>query len=226
MATTGTYTESLDNADFIGDAYERIGKDPDSLIARHIKTALRSLTFLMAEWELRGIRQYKIETLSFDSSTGFDAGTDSITLPDRVIRILHVYHRTGSSDTDLLESSRQEFDSLNSKEQSGSRPDRYYLERTTTPVIHLWPLIDNSSDTLFVVAFVRIQDIGVMSNNPDTPRRWWEALVSGLAAKLAEKYAPERLVEKIQLAETAFKLAKGEERETGPTRFRMKARRR
>jgi hypothetical protein len=226
MATSGTYTNSsIENADLIADAFERIGKDPDSIVTKHIDSALRSLFFLMSEWAARGVKEWKVEKFTFAASNGFTTGASSLTLAARVIRIVTMVHRHDNVDTPVKLIGRQDYEYLVNKGQAGNRPDRAFLDRQrAAPILYFWPVLDNNTDSLIITAFVYMQDIGELSDNPEIPLFWQEALVSGLAAKLAEKYAPERLSEKITLANNAFKLARGEDRDPAPTKLRVRFR--
>lgn len=225
MATTGTYTDTFANDDLISEAFERINKDADAIGQRHITTALRSLSFMLMEWETKGVSQYRIETFTFDSAAGFTTNATSLTLDGRVIRVLHVVHRDGSTSTDtrLLQIGRIDYDSLAKKDQTGNRPDRYYVDRErSAPVMYLWPAIDNANDTLYVYALTQHQDVGTLADDPDIERVWIPAAAAGLTAKLAEKYEPALFRDKLAIAKELFLEAKGEDREAGPTRFKMR----
>jgi len=222
MTSSGTYTFSPENADFLAEAFERAGIDPDSITSRKVTSALRSLNFLFSEWNTRGVKQYKTETFILTSADGFTQGAQSITLNSRILRVLNAYHRTGTNDTPLYESSRMEYEDMHNKTLQGNRPDRWFLDRKRdAAVMYLWPTIDNSNDSLVITALVRIQDVGNLSDTPDIPSIWYEALVSGLAAKLSAKYNPERFSVLDGLANKAFYYAKSEDRDTGPTRIKV-----
>jgi hypothetical protein len=57
------------------------------------------------------------------------------------------------------------------------------------------------------------------TNTVDVPFRFYEALIAGLAAKLALKKAPESLSMLKALADEAFDLAAAEDRERAPIRM-------
>jgi hypothetical protein len=71
------------------------------------------------------------------------------------------------------------------KEQTG-RPTHFFVNRQRdNPSIYLWPSPENSTDILIFWKMRFVQDAGKLSNDPDMPRRFWPALVAGLAYYLA-----------------------------------------
>ena len=70
MSTSGTFAFSMTNAEIIDEAFERCGVDPSSLVARHLRSAVRSLNLLFSEWENRGKKLWAIEqeTLTLTAS--------------------------------------------------------------------------------------------------------------------------------------------------------------
>lgn len=221
MATSGTYTATFDNADFISDAFERCGKDPDSLTQRHLDSAIRSLDFILTEWANRGEKQYKIEQFTLTSAEGFTTGAQSVTLEARVMRVLTCYHRKDGLDTPVHEIGRHAYNAIHKKTQQASHPTQYFVDRQrSAPILYPWPTIDNANDSLIISALVRMQDVGSLSDEPDISPLWKKALVMGLAADLAEKYAQDREILLAQKAERAFMYAQAEDRDTGPTRIR------
>lgn len=223
MTTSGTFSNNFDNADFVTEAFERIGVDPIGITSRHIDSALRSIEFMFAEWETRGVRLYKLETITLTSATtpAFGNGIRSLTLPTRVIRVINAV----SQDADgavvpIAEIGRQDYDWLNNKTQTGSIVDRFYLDRQRdAPVLYNWPVPDNNLRSLVLSCFVRMQDVGELSDQPDVPRIWFNALAQGLSGRLAQKYNRPIMDEEMQLGEIAFKLAKGEDRDPAPTQL-------
>jgi hypothetical protein len=63
------------------------------------------------------------------------------------------------------------------------------------------------------------QDAGAMTNSLDAPNRWMEAIAAGLAAKLATKFAPDRLQYLRDEADSSYVRAKAEDREKVPLRI-------
>jgi hypothetical protein len=67
------------------------------------------------------------------------------------------------------------------------------LERVRTPVIHLYPTPENSTDKLIYYVWQRIQDSSASINDVDIPSRFMPPLVSGLAFYLCLKKNPQKV---------------------------------
>lgn len=68
------------------------------------------------------------------------------------------------------------------------RPLTYWFERSTpNPVMHLWPAPDSIAEhaQLIVWRHRHIMDVGTLAQEIEVPQRWMEAIVDGLAARLA-----------------------------------------
>ena len=81
------------------------------------------------------------------------------------------------------------------------RPAQYFVQRTTTPVLFVYPAADTAQTYTFrYYAIRRIEDVGVYTNTADVVFRFLPCLVAGLSYYLALKKAPER----IQLLKTIY----------------------
>ena len=74
-----------------------------------------------------------------------------------------------------------------------ARPTQYWLERLTTPKIHLYPTPENSTDKLVYYVWRTIEDIDAASQDVDVPNRFLPCLVSGLAYYLCLKKNTQKL---------------------------------
>jgi hypothetical protein len=55
--------------------------------------------------------------------------------------------------------SRDEYLNIPTKTTQG-RPTQYFVDRQITPVLKIWPLPDNSTDTILYDALTRVDDAG------------------------------------------------------------------
>ena len=195
MATSGSKDFSPDVAEFIEEAFERCGLQVRT--GYDIKSARRSLNIMFAEWANRGLNLWTIEqrTKTLTASTSsYDLDTD---LVDVLSAVLYEASDT-TVDKQLDRLSRAEYLHLSKKSTEGT-PTQFYLERTITPKLYVYPTPD-AADTFKYYALTRINDAGDYTNNSEVPFRFLPSLTAGLAYYLAMKKAPDR----IQLLKAAY----------------------
>jgi hypothetical protein len=206
MATSGTFTFRPNVEEVIAESFERCGIDPQTQTGHKAVSARRSLNLLFSEWSNRGYNywtiQYKTLTLS--------SGTASYTLSAGVVDIIDMVYRKDSNDQPMQRIAVSEYNQLPDKTTSGAS-SQFMLDRQYTPTINVWPVPDNTSDTIRYYAIFQVEDITASYEDTDIPYRWTDAMCAGLASKLAVKFAPERAGELYTLYERAFQFASAEE---------------
>ena len=184
MATSGTRAFSLNVATAIEEAYELAGLEART--SYDAVTARRSLDIMFADWSNRGVQMWEVNK----QTQTLTKGTNEYTLNSYDIDILDAYiERTVNgtvTDYQLTRIDRNEYIGIPTK-TTESRPTQFWLERLTTPVVHLYPTPENSTDKLIYYSWQRIQDAGASSNDTDIPSRFIPCLVSGLAYYLCIK---------------------------------------
>lgn len=220
MTTSGTYAfGTSEQIDIIDEAYERIGRNPATITSQDQLSATRSLNYLFSDWANNGPNLWEVELVSLP----LVAGQREYTLDPETVYILQVYTRTlsGGQTQDLMIQgiSRAEYAAIPQKGQVGQRPTQFYFQRTITPSLFLWPVPQDDTVTLYYYRMKIQQDAGAPTDSLDIPNRWMEAIASGLAAKLAVKFAPDRLVVLQQMADAAYARAIAEDRERVPLRI-------
>ncbi len=220
MTTSGTYSfGTSEQVDIITEAFERIGRSPSSLSANDIDSARRSINYLFSEWSNNGPNLWTVDL----ASVALVSGVSEYTLQERTVNLLQVFSRTtsGGINTDLILQpiSRAEYAALPNKAQQGARPTQYYFQRTITPSIFVWPVPQDATVTLYYYRMKMQEDAGAFTDSLNAPNRWMEAIASGLAAKLAVKFAPERQATLQILAQKSYDIAAAEDRERVPLRI-------
>jgi hypothetical protein len=157
----------------------------------------------------------QVQTVTINNPT-YSVAAGTLSILDMVVR------RDGT-DTEVEPMMRDEYVRIPDKSLTG-RPSRYWLDRGTG-IYTLWQTPENSTDQIRYYRIRRLQDAGSATQSADVPYQWLEALTSGLTAKLAEKYAPERESVLYSKAMSAFQRAYGENREKSATRFSVSFRR-
>tara|TARA_R110000744_G_scaffold169156_1_gene287000 strand:+ start:373 stop:1047 length:675 start_codon:yes stop_codon:yes gene_type:complete len=191
MATSGTRAFSLDVATAIEEAYELAGLEGRT--SYDAVTARRSMNIMFADWSNRGIQMWEITKVSDLTLT---EGTNEYTINSYDIDILDAYiQRTINNvvtDYPLDRIDRNEFTSIPNK-ATKARTTEYWLERKKSPVIHLYPTPENSTDKLIYYVWQTIEDSNAQINDVDIPTRFMPPLVSGLAYYLCLKKNSQKL---------------------------------
>jgi len=190
MATSGSTDFELDVSDYIEEAFERCGMSVRT--GYDLTTAKRSLNLLFADWANRGLNRWTIE----QSTVSLVAGTNSYNLDADTIDVLSAVIRTNAgastqSDVTIDRVSRDEFLNIPSK-LSQAKPSQWYIDRSITPVLNIWPTPDQSY-TFVYDRLTRIQDADDYTNTVEVPFRFYPCLAAGLAYYISMKKAPERM---------------------------------
>jgi hypothetical protein len=102
------------------------------------------------------------------------------------------------------------------------RPLQFWLDRKVNqPVMRLWPVPNAAAAYAQCVVWVEryIQDVGTLTQEIEVPQRWYDAIVSQLALKLAietPQVDPAMIDRLTPIAANALALAQMEERDNSP----------
>jgi len=191
MTSSGTYTFNPSLAEHIDEAFERCGIDPAELKGRHVRSAIRSVNLMMADWPNFGYKQF---TLGFVSQALVD-GTATITLPAGAYDIFHATLKRSSVESEMYPISRSDYNALHDKTLEG-RPDRYFVDKASfvgsppTTTVYLWQTPENSTDTMEIWYMRGNEEAGDLQSTPDISPFFQEAFAAGLAFFLSKKYSP------------------------------------
>lgn len=122
----------------------------------------------------------------------------------------------------LARMNRDDYTNLPNKVFQSNRPLQFWLDRVIpNPIMYLWP-IPNAQASVYQIVVWRqrqIMDVGTMTQQLEVPQRWLEAIVAGLASKLALEL-PEVDPQMIPIldvkAANALAVAQAEERDNSP----------
>lgn len=217
MATSGTVTWRPEIAEIITEAYERCLVPPGGITVQQVITARRSLNLMFAEWSVRGINYWTTS----EATLALVASTRVYSLPAGTIDVLDAVVTRGGNDTTLTRLGLSDYSAITTKTTEGL-PVQFFFDRQYTPQIYVWPVPENSTDTITYWQFSQMDDVTDSQQDADIPYRWTEAMASGLAARLGLKTSsvdPTRLATLTSLAETAFDYAADEEGEKAALRI-------
>jgi hypothetical protein len=218
MSTTGTYLADPTLAEYADEAFERAGVSPQSIVGEHIQSLRRSVGFLISAWSNNGPRQWKFGLYEYTTT----AGDKSFNLPYGLIDVRTVTLKRAGRETEMMPMARSDYLTLHDKTLRG-RPNLYYVERRRgtqdggglPAQLFFWLAAENNTDIIVVSYFAQMHDVAGsgLTGTIDVPLRFQEAFVADLAARIAEKFKPEKYEKLFALAQLRFREAKSEDTE-------------
>ena len=134
---------------------------------------------------------------TFELTTGLDsaAAADNhiyfyTTKIDRPHHVLEVYRRRYDDvvDVPLITLSRQEYYTLSDKDSLGTPVNYYYDPQLTNSTFYTWPTADTDfakNDTFELIIRKPFDDMDASTDDFEFPQEWYEAIVYGLAVRIA-----------------------------------------
>ena len=184
MALSGSTNFEPNVTEFIEEAYERCGLELRT--GYDLKTAIRSVNLMLAEWANRGLNQWTIE----QGTETVVEGQNDYPLNANIIDVLDVVVRRTvnnvPTDISISRVSRSEFINIPNK-TTKARPSQFFFDKLSTPVLKVWPAPENSTDVLVFNKIVRMDDADKATNTMDMPFRFYPCFVAGLAYYISLK---------------------------------------
>lgn len=188
MASSGTFAFAPSNAELLLQAFARAGVRRPAVTSEHMLNARMELNLLFSEWANKQVNLFDVVL----TTQALTPGTASYSVAASTVMILDAYiSPSGSTTTDriILPISRSEYASYPDKVTNGT-PSVYWFNRLVSPTITLWQPPE-AADTLKYYRVTQIEDANTASGEtPGVPYRWYDALVAGLAHRLARIYGP------------------------------------
>jgi hypothetical protein len=171
------------------DAYRKIGvvAEDEPMTADQAKTGLREFNRMLRSWQNYGHNLWIEERYTLTPTTAA-----SYTLTVRPMRISSVRLKQNGIEMPIAGITRQEYDAYPDKASVGV-PSCYHFERLRASAkIYLWPVFASvSSETIEITYEREFEEADDLSDGPDTPGEWENAIVYSLAVLLAPNHAKE-----------------------------------
>lgn len=181
MATSGTYTFSMDIDEVIEEALEMIGGE--ATLGNEPKSARRSINLLLQDWQNRGIQLWTIGTTAVTVATS----VTSYVLGEENIDVLEAVVNRDNIDLQLERISMEEYLKVPRKGQTG-RPTQFAVRRERDQSrVFLWPVPENSTDAIKFETVKYFQDVSKSSQTADISRRFYPCLTAGTAYFMSMK---------------------------------------
>ena len=192
MTSTGLYTFNPSAADIVLQAFGQIQIRRHELTTSHLEDASFQSNALMIDISNRNPNRWLIETQVVPLTTAA-----TYTLASRTICVTAAtISQTGAYDRAIGPMSAADYAVIPNKAQTAP-PTAFWFSLAVPPTITVWPVPDAATvaagATLNLMTFRQVQDV-VLTNGQslDCPYRYLDAFSTGLAARLAEFYRPEK----------------------------------
>lgn len=189
---SGSYDFAPTGGEVIISAFMRIRVRPTEITPAHLQWATMELNLLQAR--LAGL-QPNLWTVDLQGLP-LVQGQATYSLPAETAMITDAYIRSGTStatnDRLIFAISRTEYAAIANKNVQ-SFPNQFWFDRLISPTITLYPTPDgNGPYTCYYYRVRLLQDAKIGSAlNMEVPALWLDAVVAGLAHRLARIYAPD-----------------------------------
>ena len=192
MATSGTTAWSLNRDAVINSALRKLavlsgGSTPQPF---EITSAAEALNAMVKGFHADGMPVWAIKKYSFLTTGAYDyaIGTGQTLGTPAPLKILQAYRTDGTSTNIPMNIYTQyNYNLLPRNNGSGPPVNLYYQPFPETGTISLWPAPDNT--TTITIFYQRpFEDMTSSTDDFDFPPYWTEALIYGLAWRLAPEY--------------------------------------
>jgi len=139
-----------------------------------------------------------------------------------VLSFSEVFLGNMPTEIPLARMNKDDYTNLPNKTFQSNRTLQFWYDRQIpNPIMHMWPVPNEAAEYAQLVVYVQryIMDVGTMTQELEVPQRWYEAIVSMLASKLAMEITevnPALIPMLDQKAQVALYTAQAEERDNSP----------
>lgn len=158
----------------------------------------------------------------FDLDSSVAARYFRVRATSGTLNFSQIYLANTPTEIPLARMNRDDYTNLPNKAFQSNRPLQYWFDRqVNNPIMHLWPVPNEAATVCQIVVWRQryIMDVGTMTQDVEVPQRWLEAIVSGLAAKMALELTevdPSLIPILDQKAAISLNIAQMEERDNSP----------
>lgn len=186
--------------EIVVDAFRKLGipGDGDLLTADQTTAGVRAFTSMVKAFQAKhGLPLWKTENLTFGMSllaggSALLSNSGTLQTTDKVTKVNNIWRKRDDQVVMLTRQPNDRFTSLSNNAQE-STPNEYKLdERKDGFVVTVWPVPDAQwvlNGELIISVTSRFTETLSDLDTPDFPDHWEEALIYGLALRLAPEYS-------------------------------------
>ena len=194
MSTSGTTTWSLQRDAVINGALRKLavlsgGSAPETF---EVTNAAEALNAMIKGFQADGMPVWAIKKYTFTTVTGTSAYSIGVgqTLNTPVpLKVLQAYRNQDNSvNVPMNIYTNYNYNMLPLAVSSGVPINLYYQPQSTLGTVNLWPIPSDSTTTVTLVYQRPFEDMVSSTDDFDFPSYWTEAMIYGLAWRLAGEY--------------------------------------
>jgi len=194
MSTSGTTTWSLQRDAVINGALRKLavlsgGSAPETF---EVTNAAEALNAMIKGFQADGMPVWAIKKYTFTTVTGTSAYSIGVgqTLNTPVpLKVLQAYRNQDNSvNVPMNIYTNYNYNMLPLAVSSGVPINLYYQPQSTLGTVNLWPIPSDSTTTITLVYQRPFEDMVASTDDFDFPSYWTEAMIYGLAWRLAGEY--------------------------------------
>lgn len=208
MSTSGTTTWSLNRDQVISAALRKLavlsgGSSPETY---QVTDATQALNAMLKGFQTDGMPLWAVKSYTFTTVSGTNTyvmGIGQTINIDAPLKITQAWRNQGSSvNVPMNIYTDYNYNLLPQNNNSGPPINLYYQPKNQTGQINLWPIPDDSTTTITVRYQRPFEDMTSATDDFDFPSYWTEAIIYGLAKRLAPEFGVP-LQDRILLAQEA-----------------------
>ena len=195
MATSGTTSWTLQKDTAINAALRKLGvlSGGSAPQTYEITNATETLNGMIKSWHADGMPVWAINDYSFPTvanTSSYLIGTGQTLNTPAPLKVIQAYRNQGTTSANVPMNIYTEynFNLLPTTASAGTPVNLWYQPLSSTGVINLWPAPLDTSYTIHIIYQRPFEDMTSSTDNFDFPSYWMEAVIYGLAARLAPEY--------------------------------------
>lgn len=198
MTTSASTNFSVSRDDLIKGALRKIGVVPqgESPTADQITEGAFALNLLVKAWQADGMPLWAIRTTAIPLTLNVNTyaiGTGLTINVDKPLKVIRAWNRDSASNVDIPVRviTHQEYDILGNKTSSGNPIQIYYEPQRDSGMLYMFPTPDAVSvakNQIYITYQRPFEDFDASTDTPDFPQEWYDAVLYGLAVRLAPEY--------------------------------------
>ena len=210
-----TYAFNPSAADIILNAFDMLQIRATELTTQHLERAALQANLLMVDISNRNPHQWTLEAVT----QTLIASQATYTLPARTLAVVVATLTIGAGgtarDRTLQPISASDY-AMQPNKAHAAPPTSYWFGLTSVPTLTLWPVPTSATPgPLNLQTLRQVGDVGLANGATfDSPYRFLDAITTGLAARLADMYRPEKADRFNLLYEQRMVLAQKRDEET------------